>query len=260
MLVRKSPPVHPEARSAFAYRPRTVPVEHPPSQNRLLATLPEADYARLLADLEPVPLLAGQILHFPKAAERHLYFIAAGLVVRYSDLKDGATTEFASTGCEGVIGVASFLGGESTPFWAEVVSAGFAYRLAGSLVAREFAQQSPLARILLLYVQALMMEIGQIALCNRYHSLGNQLSRWLLTSLDRMKSAEIAVTHELISHVLGVRREGVTAALGSLQHAGLIHSPRGHIILLDRPRLEALVCECYAVVKREYARLLTETQ
>ena len=260
MLVRKSPPVHPEARSAFSYRLRPVSVAHPPRQNRLLATLPETDYARLLADLEPTPLLAGQVLHFPNTAERHLYFIAAGLVVRYNDLKDGATIEFATTGCDGVIGIASFLGGESTPFWAEVVSAGFAYRIAGSQVAKEFAQHSPLAEILLRYVQALIVEICQIAVCNRYHSLEEQLSRWLLTSLDRMNSAEMAITHELISNVLGVRREGVTAALGSLESAGLVHHTRGHLILLDRPRLEALVCECYAVVKREYARLLPATR
>lgn len=259
MLVRRSPLVNPEVHSAFFHRPRTVSVEYLPRQNRLLATLPQADYARLLADLEPVPLLAGQILHFPNTAERHLYFIAAGLVVRYSDLKDGATIEFASTGCDGVIGVASFLGGESTPYWAEVVSAGFAWRMARSAVAREFAQQSPLAQILLRYVQALIAEIGQIAACNRYHLLEQQLGRWLLSSLDRLNSAEMAITHELISHVLGVRREGVTEALGSLQNAGLIHSPRGRIILLDRPRLEALVCECYAAVRREYARLLPET-
>lgn len=259
MLVRKSPRVHPEARSAFSHGPRTVSVKHLPRQNRLLATLPEADYARLVADLEPVPLLAGQILHFAKSEERHLYFIAAGLVVRYCELENGETTEFASTGCDGVIGIASFLGGKSTPFWAEVVSSGFAYRFAGRLVAREFAQNRPFARILLRYVHALMVEVGQIAACTQLHSLEERLCRWLLSSLDRLNSAELAVTHELISKALGVRREGVTEALGSLKNTGVIHSPRGRIIVLDRPRLEALVCECYAGVRREYARLLPET-
>lgn len=169
-------------------------------------------------------------------------------------------TEFALTGCDGVIGIASFLGGESTPFWAEALSAGFAYRLAGRLVARELAQTSSLARILLRYVHALMVEIGQIAVCNRHHTLEERLCRWLLSSLDRLNSAELAVTHELISHVLGVRREGVTQALGSLKNAGLIHQARGRIVQLDRPRLEARVCECYAIVRREHdARLIPET-
>lgn len=260
MLGIKSFRVHPEARSAFSHRLRTVPVEHQPRQNRLLATLPEADYARLLPDLEPVPLLAGQILHYANEHEPHLYFITSGLVVRYCELKNGETTEFALTGCDGVIGIASFLSGESTPFWAEALSAGFAYRLAGRLVAREFAQTSPLARILLRYLHALMVEIGQITVCNRHHSLEERLCRWLLSSQDRLNSAELAVTHELISHVLGVRREGVTQALGSLRNAGLIDQTRGHIILLDRPRLEALVCECYAIVRQEHdARLIPET-
>lgn len=259
MLGNRSFRAYPEARFAFSHRLRAVSGEHLPRQNRLLATLPEADYARLLADLEPIPLLAGQILHFANADERHLYFITAGLVARYSELRDGTATEFGGTGREGVIGIASFLGGESTPFWAESLSAGFAYRMAGGLVTREFAQDSPLARILLRYLLALMAEVGQIAACNRRHSLRQRLCRWLLSSLDRLGSTELVVTHELISHALGVRREGVTGVLGSLEDAGLIHHTRGRIILLDHPRLEALACECYAVVRREYARLLPAT-
>lgn len=259
MLGSKLFRMHPEARFAFSHNLSTVPVKHLPRQNRLLATLPEADYTRLLADLEPVPLLAGQILHFANTKEPHLYFIAAGLVARYCELKDGTTTEYAGTGCEGVIGIASFLGGESTPCSAQSLSPGFAYRIAGSLIAKEFAQDSPLSRILLRYLLALMVEVGQISVCNRHHSLKERLCRWLLSSLDRLNSLELAVTHEQTSHLLGVRREGVTAALGSLEDAGLIHHTRGHIILLDRPGLEALACECYAIVRREYARLLPAT-
>jgi CRP-like cAMP-binding protein len=205
-------------------------------------------------------LLAGSILHCINWHENHLYFIAAGLVTRYGVMKDGTSTEFAVTGCEGVIGIASFLGGVSTPFCAEALSAGFAYRLGGDLVTREFALNSPLAQLLLRYVQALMLDIGQTAACNRHHSLEKRLCRWLLSSLDRLLSNELTVTHEVISNVLGVRRESITQAVGSLENAGLIHHTRGRIILLDRPRLKALACECYSVVKQEYARLLPETR
>jgi CRP-like cAMP-binding protein len=215
---------------------------------------------RLLPRLEPVPLPAGWTLHCANRHENHLHFIAAGLVTRYCEMKNGTSTEFADTGCEGVIGIASFLGGVSTPFWAEALSAGFAYRIGGGLVTREIAQNSPLARLLLRYVQALMVDIGQTAVCNRHHSLEERLCRWLLSGLDRLLSNELAVTHEVISNVLGVRREGITEAVGSLENAGVIHHTRGRIILLDRPRLEALACECYSVVKREYARLLPETR
>lgn len=258
-MVLKSSQAYPGTGSAFSRRLGTVSAKHLPSQNYLLAALPEADYARLLPDLEPVPLLTGQVLDFPNHAERHLYFITAGLIARYCELEDGTATEYAGTGCEGVIGIASFLGGESTPRWAQCLSPGYAYRIAGSLITREFAQNNPLARILLRYLLALMTEAGQIEICNRHHSLEERLCRWLLSSLDRLNSAELAVTHEQIAHLLGVRREGVTAALGSLENGGLIHHTRGHIILLDRPRLEARVCECYAIVSREYARLLPET-
>lgn len=257
MLGRQSFRVHPQARFASSHSLRAASVTHTPGQNRLLEALPEADYVRLLADLEPVPLMAGWTLHCANSRESHVYFIASGLVARYGEMKNGAATEFAGTGREGVIGIASFLGGGSTPFWAESLSAGLAYRMTGSAVAREFSQNRPLARILLRYVQVLIAEIGQTVACNRHHSLEERLCRWLLSSLDRLESDELAVTHELISHALGVRREGITEALGSFASAGLIHGARGRITLLDRPGLEARACECYADVRREQARLLS---
>jgi CRP-like cAMP-binding protein len=203
-------------------------------------------------------LPAGWTIHGANALEKHLYFVTAGLVSRYYEMEDGTSVEFADAGSEGAIGIASFLGGESTPSRAVVLSAGYAYRLAADLVNEEFEHGRPLARLLLRYVQALITQTGQIAVCNRHHSLDQQLCRWLLSSLDRLSSNELVMTQELIAHMLGVRREGVTEAVGRLEKAGLIHHNRGHITLLDRPRLEARVCECYAVVKREYHRLLPE--
>jgi CRP-like cAMP-binding protein len=211
-------------------------------------------YERLLPDLEPVPLPLGWTVHGAGDREKYLYFLTAGIVSRFYVTESGASAESAVTGSEGVIGVASFLGGESTPSQAVVLSAGYAYRLGTNLLSNE--HDGPLPHLLLRYTQALIAQTGQIAVCNRHHSLEQRLCRWILSCLDRLPSNELTMTQELIADMLGVRRVGVTRAAGKLQRAGLIHASRGHIAVLDRPQLEAQACECYAVVKREYERLL----
>ena len=231
---------------------------HTPRQNRLLAALPTEDYERLLPHLEPVALPRACILHRAGDRERCLYFLTAGLVSRVSVTRGGASAEFAITGREGVIGVASFLGGQSTPSQALVLRAGYAYRLATSLLKDELERDGPLARLLLRYTQALIAQTGQIAVCNRHHLLEQQFCRWMLSCLDRLGSSELVMTQDLIARLLGVRRQGVTHAAGKLQKAGVIRYSRGRIAVLDRAGLEAQVCECYAVVKREYDRLLPE--
>jgi CRP-like cAMP-binding protein len=262
MLERPSFQQHPETpQTHFAPLEDDTPAvrePHWPRQNKLLAALPVAVYEHLLPYLEPVSLPLGRTLHRAGDLEKYLYFITAGIVSRFCATKDGASVEYAVTGDEGVIGVASFLGGAGTPCQAVVLSAGYAYRLEADLLKDEFEHGGALAHLLLRYTQALMTQTGQIALCNRLHSLEQQLCRWLLSSLDRLPSNELTMTQERIADMLGVRREGVTEAAGKLQKAGLIHYARGHIAVLDRPRLEARACECYAVVKREYDRLLPE--
>ena len=233
-----------------------VIAQHAPRQNHLLAALPRDSYERLLPDLEPVPLPLGLTLHDAGDRERYVYFLTAGIVARVYVMECGASKEFAVTGSEGVIGIASFLGGESTPSRAVVLSAGSAYRLRAHLLSSEFDHDGPLAGFLLRYTLALMAQIGQIAACNRHHPLKRRLSRWILSCVDRLPTNELTMTHELIADMLGVRRVGVTEALGKLQEARLIQCSRGHIAVLDRPRMEARACECYGVVKREYDRLL----
>jgi CRP-like cAMP-binding protein len=235
-----------------------MPAVHAPRENGLLAALPREDYERLLPRLQLVALPRGSVLHRAGELESHLYFLAAGLVSRVFVTPDGASAEFAITGREGVIGMASFLGGGRTPSQAVVLRAGYGYRLAGDLLKDEFERDRPLARLLLRYTQALMAQAGQIAACNRHHSLEQQLCRWILSYLDRVESDELAMTQDLIARLLGVHRQGVTHAAGKLKRAGLIRYSRGRIAVLDRARLEARVCECYAVVKREYDRLLPE--
>jgi CRP-like cAMP-binding protein len=218
--------------------------------------IPLKDYERLLPDLDPVALPPGWTVHRAGSREEYLYFLTAGIVSRCYVTQNGASVESAVTGSEGVIGVASFLGGQSTPSQAVVLSAGYAYRLHADLLKQEFARGGPLPHLLLRYTQALITQIAQTAVCNRHHSVEQQLCRWILSILDRLPSNELTMTHELIANMLGVRREGVTEAAGRLQQAGLIHYSRGHIAVLDRTQLEAQACECYAVVKREYDRLL----
>ena len=251
---------YPETRFASRDWKRAVSAPHTPRQNHLLAALPADDYERLLPDLEPVPLPLGWTVHGAGDREKYLYFLTAGIVSRFYVTESGASAELAVTGNEGVIGVASFLGGESTPSQAVVLSAGYAYRLGADLLKNEFEHDRPLAHLLLRYTLSLITQTGQIAVCNRHHSLEQQLCRWLLSSLDRLSSSELTMTQERIADMLGVRREGVTVAAGKLQRAGLIHCSRGHITVLDRPQLEAQACECYGVVKRDIDRLLPASQ
>jgi CRP-like cAMP-binding protein len=239
-----------------------MPASHDPRQNQLLAALPAEDYERLLAHLEFVRLPLGLVVFESGRKLRHLYFPASGIVSLLYAMENGVSTEIAVIGNEGVVGIALFMGGESTPSRAVVQSAGYAYRLKAAVLKAEFERGGPLQHLLLRYTQALIAQMTQTAVCNRHHAVDQQLCRWLLLSLDRLPSNELAMTQELIANMLGVRREGVTEAAGKLQAAGLIHYSRGHITVLDRPKLEKQVCECYAVVKREMNRLLpnrTET-
>lgn len=248
----------PDTPFTFRSGQRAVCARRTPRQNCLLAALPLDDYGRVLRDLEPVPLPRGTSVYGVGDPEEYLYFLCAGLVSRFQVMPSGVATEFALTGREGVIGVATLMGGKSISSQTAVVSAGHAYRLPAKIVRKEFEQGSPLVYLLLRYTQALIVETGQTAACNRHHTLDQQLCRWILSSLDKSASGEVTMTQELIANMLGVRRESVTEAAGKLQQAGLIRYSRGHIAVLDRRRLEAQACECYAVVKREYDRLIPE--
>ena len=231
---------------------------HDPRQNHLLAALPEDEYARLLPDLEGVQMPLGHVLYEPGVQMRHVYFPTTSIVSLLYVMEDGASAEIAVVGNEGVVGVSLFMGGESTTSRAVVQSNGYAYRLKAQLLKDEFFRAGPMQRLLLRYTQALLTQMAQTAVCNRHHSVDQQLCRWLLLSLDRLPSNELTMTQELIANMLGVRREGVTEAAGELQHAGLIEYHRGHITVVDRPGLEARVCECYQVVKKEFDRLLPD--
>jgi CRP-like cAMP-binding protein len=232
---------------------------HTPMQNYLLAALPAADYERLLPALELVPLRLGWAIYEAGGRLGYVYFPTNGIASLLHVLENGASAATAITGNEGCIGIASILGGDSTPIRTIVQSAGFAYRLKAEVVKREFERCGPLQRLLLHYTQALLTQIAQTAACNRHHVLEQQLCRLLLLCLDRLSSSELTMTQELIAYMLGVRREGVTAAASKLQKDGLIDYRRGHITVIDRPKLETRVCECYAVVKRELDRLLPAT-
>ena len=235
---------------------RTKPNGAWPGRNGILAALPPDDYERLLPHLEPFPLPANWIVHVAGTRERYVYFPTAGIVSRYRVTEDGASAGFALTGYEGMIGVASFLGGASTPSQAEVLCAGHSLRVEADRLASAFEREGALSRLLLRYTQALIAQTGQIAVCNRHHPLDQQLSRWILSCLDRLPSNVLPMTHERIADMLGVRREGVTEAAGRLQLAGLIQCRRGRIVVPDRRSLETSACECYTVVAREYNRLL----
>ena len=231
---------------------------HTPKQNGLLKALADTDYERLLPSLEHVPLELGRALYESGAEQGYVYFPTASIVSLLYVMENGSSAEIAVVGNEGVVGIALFMGGESTPNRAVVQSAGHAYRLRGSLLRTEFERGGRLQMILLRYTQALITQMAQTAVCNRHHSVEQQLCRWLLRSLDRLPSNELSMTQELMANMLGVRREGVTEAAGKLQAAGLIEYSRGKITVLHRPKLETRVCECYAVVKRETDRLLAE--
>jgi len=225
-------------------------------QNKLLAALPEAELAYWLPHLEPVAMPLGKALYESGARSTHVYFPTTSIVSLLYVMEDGASAEIAVVGNEGIVGISLFMGGDSTPSRAVVQSAGQGFRLNANLMMQEFNRSGPVLHLLLRYTQALITQMAQTAVCNRHHSLDQQLCRWLLLSLDRLQSEELVMTQELIANMLGVRREGVTEAAGRLQEAGLIQYRRGHITVLDRDRLEQRSCECYAVVKREYDRLL----
>lgn len=227
-----------------------------PRQNRLLAVLPAADLERLLPHLKLIPLPLGEVLYESGIELRYVYFPTDSIVSLLYVMEDGDSAEIAVVGNEGVIGISLFMGGETTPSRAVVQSAGHAYRLPGQALKQEFIRGAAMQHLLLRYTQALLTQMAQTAVCNRHHSLDQQLCRWLLLSLDRLASNKLVMTQELIANMLGVRREGVTEAAGKLQQAGLIHYSRGHITVLDRAGLEARTCECYAVVKKECDRLL----
>jgi CRP-like cAMP-binding protein len=233
-----------------------MPGPHDPRENRLLAALPTDDYARLDPALEWVPMPLGAALYESGSRMRHVYFPTTAIVSLLYVMADGASAEIAVVGNEGIVGVSLFMGGETTPSRAVVQSAGHAYRLKGQVLKAEFNRSGELQHLLLRYTQALLTQMAQTAVCNRHHSLDQQLCRWLLLSIDRLSSNKLVMTQELIANMLGVRREGVTEAAGNLQKAGLIEYHRGHITVLDRPGLEARACECYAVVKKESDRLL----
>ena len=226
------------------------------TQNQLLAVLPEQQLASWLPHLEPVELSLGEVLYEPGSHVTHVYFPATAIVSLLYVMENGASAEIAVVGNEGVVGISLFMGGDSTTSRAVVQSAGTGFRINARLLMLEFTRGGPVLHLLLRYTQALITQMGQTAVCNRHHSLDQQLCRWLLLSLDRLQSSNLVMTQELIANMLGVRREGVTEAAGKLQQAGLIKYQRGHITVLDRAGLERRVCECYAVVKREYDRLL----
>lgn len=229
-----------------------------PHQNHLLAVLPEAECARIFPHLELVNFELGKVLYESGGQMNYVYFPATAIVSLLAVMENGSSAEIAIVGFEGIVGIALFMGGESMPNRAVVQSAGTAFRLNGALLKREFNRAGPVQHLLLRYTMAFLAQMAQTAICNRHHSIDQQLCRWLLLSLDRLPSNKLTMTQELIANMLGVRREGVTEAAGKLQSAGLIDYSRGRITVLDRPGLEARVCECYEVVRAEFARLLPD--
>ena len=233
---------------------------HDPRQNRLLAALPAAQYAQVFAQLELVPMALGQMLYEPGTQMRHAYFPTSSIVSLHYVTESGASAETAGVGNEGVVGVPLFMGGDSTTSSAVVQTAGHAYRLERNLLKQEFDQGGLLQRLLLRYSQALLTQMAQTAVCNRHHSVEQQLCRWLLLTLDRLPERELVMTQELLASMLGVRRESITDAAGKLQSAGYLRYHRGHISVLQRSGLETRACECYGVVRKELARLLTDVR
>jgi CRP-like cAMP-binding protein len=229
-----------------------------PRQNHLLAALPQAEWQRWLLQLEHVSMPLGLVIYESGSTLSHVYFPTTSIVSLLYVMENGASAEIAVVGNEGVVGISLFMGGESTPSRAVVQSAGEGYRLRAATIKDDF-NRAPVLHLLLRYTQALITQMAQTAVCNRHHSLDQQLCRWLLLSLDRLQGNELSMTQELIANMLGVRREGVTEAALKLQAVGLIRYARGHIVVLDRHSLEKRTCECYAVVKKEYDRLLPVT-
>jgi CRP-like cAMP-binding protein len=233
---------------------------HSPNQNHLLAALPTAEFERLVAHLELVPMPLGEMLYEPGEQLEHAYFPTTAIVSLHYVMESGASAETAGVGNEGVVGISLFMGGDTTPSSAVVQTAGHAYRLEGRLLKQEFNRAGLMQQLMLRYTQALITQMAQTAACNRHHSVEQQLCRWLLLTLDRMPTNELIMTQELVASMLGVRREGITEAAGKLQHAGFIRYRRGHISVLERSGLETCACECYAVVKKELSRLLSDVR
>ena len=227
-----------------------------PQANRLLAALPASDLQRWSTQLEPVDLRLGQVIHEPGVVQEHAYFPTCAVVSLLYVMQGGASAEIAVVGRDGVVGVSLFMGGESTPSRAVVLCAGQGFRLSAQVIKEEFNRGGAAMHLLLRYTQTLIAQMSQIAVCNRHHTLDQQLCRWLLQTLDRLRGSELVMTQELIASMLGVRREGVTESALKLQAAGLIRYARGHISVLNRIGLEKRSCECYGVVKKEIERLL----
>jgi CRP-like cAMP-binding protein len=227
-----------------------------PRKNHLLAALPQTEFQHWLPELEFVDMRLGEVLYESGATLAHVYFPITAIISLLYVMQSGASAEIAVVGNEGILGISLFMGGQSTPSRAVVQSAGQGFRLKARLMKDEFDRAGPVLHLLLRYTQALITQMSQTAVCNRHHSLDQQLCRWLLLSLDRLPGNELVMTQELIANMLGVRREGVTEGALNLQKAGLIRYARGHITVLDRGGLEKRSCECYAVVKSEYDRLL----
>jgi len=237
-----------------------MPTPHSPNQNHLLAALPTAEFESVAAHLERVPMPLGEVLYEPGGQMEHAYFPTTAIVSLHYVMESGASAETAGVGNEGVVGISLFMGGNTTPSSAVVQTAGHAYRLESRLLKEEFNRAGLMQRLLLRYTQALITQMFQTAACNRHHSVEQQLCRWLLLTLDRLPTNELIMTQELVASMLGVRREGITEAAGKLQQAGFIRYRRGHIAVLERSGLETRVCECYAVVKKELGRLLSDVQ
>jgi CRP-like cAMP-binding protein len=233
---------------------------HSPSQNHLLAALPRADFERLAAALELVVMPLGEMIYEPNLPLRYAYFPTTSIVSLHYVMESGASAEAAGVGNEGMVGVSLFMGSNTSISSAVVQTAGHAYRLEASVLLAEFKRAEFMQRVLLRYSQALMTQMMQTAVCNRHHSIEQQLCRWLLLTLDRIPSSELVMTQELIANMLGVRREGITEAAGKLQQAGYIRYRRGHIAVLNRVGLQTRSCECYAVVKKEWHRLLSDVR
>ena len=230
--------------------------QHTPDQNHLLAALPAEIFERIFPHLELVSMPLGEVLYESGGQLQHVYFPTTAIVSLHYIMENGASSEIAGVGNEGVLGISLFMGGNTTPSLATVQTAGHGYRMKVRLMMEEFDRAGPMMRLMLRYTQALITQMSQTAVCNRHHSVEQQLCRWLLLTLDRLTSNELIMTQELIASMLGVRREGITEAAGNLQRAGLISYRRGHITVLERSGLESRVCECYVVVKNEFDRLL----
>jgi CRP-like cAMP-binding protein len=234
----------------------SMSVQHSPDQNHLLAAVPEEIFDRLAHHLELVAMPLGEVLYESGGKLHHVYFPTTAIVSLHYVMENGASAEIAGVGNEGVVGISLFMGGDTTPSRATVQTAGYGYRLKERLMMEEFNRAGPMMRLMLRYTQALITQMSQTAVCNRHHSMEQQMCRWLLSTLDRLPSQELIMTQELIASMLGVRREGITETAGELQRAGLIRYRRGHITVLNRNGLEDRSCECYNVVKNEFRRLL----